>query len=172
MKIYHAAMPCCEPQVSPDVTIIGKASALVMPWLDQVLASGDRQPLEIPDVSHFSASAEERNDALLVTLWRPLAACRPGLPYRGKTEMFSAFGVAADQAGGEIFWTSLRTAPVPRAPQQPTTFWNPGLPRYTGSMARPEALGWLPDLQSAIAASWLRRTTASPAGTVVRIRFS
>lgn len=172
MKIYHASLPRSDPQVWPGATINGKALALVMPWLDQMLASGERQPLAFPDMSHISASAEEHNDALLVTLWRPLGTCRPGLPYRGKTEMHSSFGVAPDKAGCEIFWTSLRATQMAHAPQPSFAFWSQGRQRDTASTARPEALGWLPDLQNAIASSWLRRATASPSGMVVRFRTS
>jgi hypothetical protein len=172
MKIHHVSLANGEAQVSPDTPVNGTALALVMPWLDQMLANGARRPLAFADVSHFSPSAEEYNDALFVTLWRPLGTCRPGSPYRGKAEMLSAFRVAPDKAGCEIFWTSLRATRVARAPQRQPVFWSQGLPLDTGSAVHAEALGWLPDLQNAIASSWLRRTTELRSGMVVRFRTS
>jgi len=168
MKIYHASLPRCAPQVAPGVAIDSPTVALVLPWLDQMLASGERQPLAFAGVSHFSASAEERNGALLVTLWSPLAACHPGLPYRGKTEMLAAFGVAADEAGGEIFWTPVRDTLAARVPPRPSALWSQAHPLDALAPARPKALGWLAQLQGALATSWLRRTAASQPAAAAR----
>jgi len=170
--MHHVSLPAGQVQVTPRGALNEKVLALTTVWLEQMLATGERRPLVLSGVSHFSASAEEHNDALLVTIWSPIGACRPALPYIGKTETLASFGVAPDKAGGEIFWTSLRDAQAMGAVPRHAAVWCQGLPPVTRSAVRPEAFDWLPDLQSAIASSWLRRATASPLGMVVRLRTS
>ena len=172
MKIHHVSLPGGQVQVAPRAALNEKVLARTTAWLEQMLATGERQPLVFSGISHFSASAEEHNDALLVTIWSPAGSWQPVLPYQGKSEMFSSFGVAPDKAGGEIFWTSLRDAQAMRAVPRHAAVWCQGLTPDTRSAVRPEAFDWLPDLQSAIASSWLRRATASPQGMVVRLRTS
>ena len=172
MKIHHVSLPIGEEQVAIWSAFNEAVTPLVVPWLDQMLASGERHPLALPDYHHFSASAQEHDGALLVTLWTPLGSCRPGFPYRGKTEMLSAFGVAPDKTGAEIFWRSLPALQLPRGAEQPAAVWRQALPVATGAMVRPEAFGWLAGLQQAIASSWLRRATDSPSGLVVKFRTS
>lgn len=43
MKIYHVSLPGSDEQDSPTKTVNDKALALLIPWLNQMLASGERR---------------------------------------------------------------------------------------------------------------------------------
>jgi hypothetical protein len=171
MKIHHVSLAAGELPAAPAAGD-DDASSVISAWLEQVLAGGERRPLSLRALCHLSASAVEHDDALIVTLWSPAAAYRPALPHHGRTEMHSAFGVARGNAGAEIFWASPWAARL-RPPPLAAPWWQ-GMPSRAAAAAPPRLTGWLPDLQSAIAAAWLRRPADAPvrpaAAAVVGLR--
>jgi hypothetical protein len=162
MNLHHVFLPGGEMHVTPHTAVTESVLSLVRPWLDQVLATGERRPLALPAVAHYSASAKEHDNALLVTLWSPAGACHGANPHGGPIRFLSTFGVARNKAGGEQLWAHLLATGFALAWQPPYAApWCMGLPPIAGLAARPKVLRWLPDVQSAIAFAWLRRPRES-----------
>ena len=158
MNLHHVSLPGGEMHLTPNTAISKSVLSLVSPWLEQMLASGERMPLALPEVAHYSASAKEYNNALVVTLWTPAETCHSAAPDEAPSRFLANFGVARSRAGGEQLWAHLLATGNVLAWRPPYAApWCMGLPPVAGLMARPKVLRWLPDIQSAIAFAWLRR---------------
>jgi hypothetical protein len=157
MNLVHVSLPAGPEQQRPRALVNDKVLALIKPWLGAALTSGKRTPLSLPAVAHFSARAEESENALRVDLFCPLGAHRPGRPHAGKAALMSTFGVAPDAQAGDKLWRALlQQAQVDwRAP--PSTPWCGSVSLPSGLAAHAKAARWLPELQSSIAFAWLSK---------------
>jgi hypothetical protein len=151
------ALPGGQVHFSSATEVNQKIAALLGPWLEKALLSGERLPLAVPAVSHFSASAKEEEGALLMTLWAPAGFFQPERPHTGDVVPLAALGVARDNASGRKLWAKLlqdsdaASRKLPRAP------WCAVRPDASGLRAHPAAVEWLGDLADSVARAWLAR---------------
>jgi hypothetical protein len=113
--------------------------------------------LALPAVSHFSATAAEKDGVLQGTLWSPVGFFHPGRPHLGAVAPLATFGTARDRQSGVPLWQSLleQGGLPPRDP--PGAPWCALLPDSKRMAAHPQADLWLADLQCSIAFAWLAR---------------
>ena len=155
MNIYYVNFPSGMGRVTHRHEVSQKVLALVTPWFGGVLRSGERKPLVLPAVSHFSASADEKEHMLLGTLWAPSGPYRPERPHPGPVMELTTFGVASDDAGGERLWANLSQRAGGAAHDPPRAPWCAAFPDSAGMSKHPKSALWLTDLQCSLAFAWL-----------------
>jgi len=131
------------------------AIALLRPWLAELAASGERRPLPVPALAHYSASAVVEV-GLVVTIWAPQGPHRPGAPaLAGSGIPLVTLGVAQRSRQGRDLWAALvAQLGADEAARRPAEPWL-AVKRYPSSRAFPDAFAWLGDLEACIAWAWI-----------------
>lgn len=137
--------------VDPEVT------ALLAPWLQVIVNSGQAHPLPVPELAHISAQAFVQDGGLVVTVSAPAGPHTPGKPHTGPAMPLVTLGVAQRSRQGAALWALLVNA-FGQKPglQEPGAPWlavalHPSAAAYTG------ALDWLGDFERCIAWAWITR---------------
>ena len=163
MNLYSVNLPNGPIHLSSVNEVNQKVSALLRPWLGGALLSGAHTSLPLPAVAHFSATAEEDGDGLLVKLWAPLERHRLARLRARPTAHLATIGVGHDKAGGQRLWSTLLRDAQASWRELPGAPWCAILPAPSVMAEHPSAAEWLGDLADGLARAWLARK-ALPGG--------
>jgi hypothetical protein len=132
--------------------------AVVAPWLLDVVASGQRTPLPVEGLAHYSALALVQDGALVVTVYGPSGPYMPGQPaLAGSGIPLVTLGVAQRSRQAAELWPMMVAQFGARAGlRQPQAPWcavavHPSMAAHMG------AVEWLGDLERCIAWAWVTR---------------
>jgi len=138
-----------------------EALALLAPWLATAIRTGAREPLPVPSLAHFAATAAVEDGALICTVWGPphsqqtAAAANPDMAVPLIT-----LGVAQRSRQAAALWPLLLAMPGSasgvRRPEPPwcAVSLQPGL------LLHPTASDWLGDFERCVAWAWITRAPA------------
>ena len=161
--ITHITLSTGHSRHSPRSEVSDDALSALAPWLDHAVISGQREPLPVPELSHFSAHVTNDQGLLLCTMYGPSGPHRASKPYAGDTIPIVTIGVAQSIRRGQELWALMRTQFGAADIQKPPEPWCaaailPGITAYPG-MAE-----WLGDFERCLAWAWITR---NPQMTVV-----
>jgi len=130
--------------------------ALVAPWLQSIVNTGQKHPLTVPSLSHFSAIAFVQDGGLLVTVYGPSGPHESGKPANADIPLVT-FGVAQRSRHAEPLW-AMMLASYEHAPgiKQPSTPWCAAIV-YPSVMAHKSTLSWLADFERCCSWAWITR---------------
>lgn len=157
MYINHITLTTGHLGRSPRAAVADDALAVLVPWLQDAIASPDGLPIPVPPLAHYSCKAMVESGALVATIFAPAGPHTSGQPYAGDMLPLITFGVAQRSRQGGGLW-ALMVAQFGAAEglQEPATPWcavaiHPSIAGY------PEAAKWLGDLERCIAWAWITR---------------
>ena len=130
--------------------------AIVAPWLQSIVGAGQKSPMPVPALSHFSAIAYVQDGGLVVTVYGPSGPHQPGQPASADIPL-ATFGVAQRSRHSEPLWAML-LANFEHAPGlgQPATLWC-AVAVHPSIMAHANTIGWLADFERCCAWAWITR---------------
>lgn len=133
--------------------------AIVSPWLQSIINTGQKHPLPVPTLNHYSAIAFVQDGGLLVTVYGASGLHEPGKPANADIPLIPlvTFGVAQRSRHCEPLWAML-LASHEHAPciKQPSTPWCAAIV-YQSSIMHRDALSWLADFERCCAWAWITR---------------
>lgn len=137
--------------VAPEVT------ALLAPWLQAMIDTGQTAPLPVPALSAYSAQAQVRHGGLIVTIYAPVGPHQPGKPHQGVGTPLVTLGVAQRSRQAQPLWDDLTGAfPARAGTQMPCAPWA-AVTTHPAMLAHLDAIEWLGDLERCIAWAWITR---------------
>lgn len=137
--------------------VASEVTALLAPWLQDIINSGRAHPLPVPALSHYSAQALVQDGALVVTVYAPAGPHIQGRPHDGGGMPLVTFGVAQRSRHAAKLWgTLIQAFPMHPGVTMPDAPWlavalHPSMAAYAG------AVDWLADFERSIAWSWITR---------------
>jgi len=132
--------------------------AIVAPWLQSIVSTGQKTHLPVPALSHFSAVAYVQDGGLIVTVYGPSGPHREGQPASADIPLVT-FGVAQRSRHSEPLWAMLlANFEHPEGIKQPTAPWC-AVAMHPSIMAHASAIGWLADFERCVAWAWITRNT-------------
>ena len=133
-----------------------EALAVVAPWLQSIVRSGQKSPLPVAALSHFGAVAYVQDGGLVVTVYGPSGPHRLGQPKSADIPLVT-FGVAQRSRHSEPLWAMLMANfEHPAGIKQPGTPWC-AVVMHLSIMAYADAIGWLADFERCCAWAWITR---------------
>ena len=156
MYINHTTLTTGHNARTSRADVADEALAVVAPWLLSVVGSGQKSPLPVPTLSHFSAMAYVQDGGLVVTVYGSSGPHQPGKPASADIPLVT-FGVAQRSRHSEPLWAML-LANFERAPGlgQPATPWC-AVAVHPSITAHADAIGWLADFERCVAWAWITR---------------
>lgn len=156
--IIHITLSTGHTRNSPREEVGDDILRLLVPWLNGLTQQpGQRAPLPVPDLAHYSASATVDAGALLATIWGPRGPYLPGRAHDGEADPLVTLGVAQRSRHGGDLWAMMvaqfGVAPGLKRPAEP---WC-AIALHAGLMAHPQTAEWLGDLERCIAWAWVTR---------------
>lgn len=130
--------------------------AVVAPWLQSIVNTGQKTPLPVPALSHFIAIAYVQDGGLVVTVYGPSWPHRQGQPASADIPLVT-FGVAQRSRHSEPLWAMLMANfEHPEGIKQPATPWC-AVAVHPSIMMHADAIGWLADFERCVAWAWITR---------------
>ena len=130
--------------------------AIVVPWLQSIVGAGQKSPLPVPALRHFTAIAYVQDGGLIVTVYGPSAPRRPGQPANADIPLFT-FGVAQRSRHSDPLWAMLlANFEHPAGIKQSATPWC-AVAVHPSITAHADAIGWLADFERCVAWAWITR---------------
>lgn len=156
MYLTHITLTTGHKSRSERADIGDDMLALLRPWLGTLLADGDKHPLPVAPLAHFSASAAQHDGSLILTLFSPAGPHTPGQPATaGRGLPMITMGVAQRSRHAAELWPLLiAQAGVKTGLRQPGTPWmavalHPSITAYRGD------IDWMADFEACVAWAWI-----------------
>ncbi|MDC8446093.1 MAG: hypothetical protein LV471_09245 [Nitrosomonas sp.] len=129
---------------------------VVAPWLQSIVNAGQKSPLPIPSLSHFSVIAYVQDGGLVVTVYGPSGPHRQSQP-AGSDIPLVTFGVAQRSRHSGPLWAMLLANFEHLAGiKQPSPPWC-AVAVHPSIMMHPQALDWIADFERCVAWAWITR---------------
>lgn len=145
---------------TPRSEVHDETLALLVPWLNRAVETGNVEPLPVPALSHFGARAI-KDIGLVVTIYGPLGPHMTGHPHSGKWLPLSTLGIAQRSRESADLWVSMLAhfggKPGITAPGAP---WA-AVAIHATLGGYPDALQWLTDFERCLAWAWISRHRAA-----------
>lgn len=156
MYINHITLTTGHNARTSRADVADDVLAVVSPWLQSIINTGEKHPLPVAALSHFSAITFVRDGGLLVTVYGPSGPHDQGKPANADIPL-ATFGVAERSRHGEPLW-AMMLASFEHAPsiRQPSTPWC-GAILYPSAIAHKLELSWLADFERCCAWAWITR---------------
>ena len=136
--------------------VADEALAAVAPWLQSIVNTGQKSPLPVPTLSHFSAVAYVQDGGLIVTVYGPSGPHQPGQPAITDIPLVT-FGVAQRSRHSEPLWAMLlANFEHPEWIRQPTTPWC-AVAVHPSIAAHADAISCLADFERCVSWAWITR---------------
>ena len=156
MYINHLTITTGHNARTSRADVADETLSVVAPWLQSIVGTGQRSPLPVPALSHFSAVAYVQDGSLVVTVYGPSGPHRTGQP-AGADIPLVTFGVAQRSRHSEPLWAMLlANFEHPDGIKQPSTPWCAAIV-YPSAIAHKTALSWLADFERCCAWGWITR---------------
>ena len=158
MYINHTTLTSGHNARTSRVDVADDVLAIVVPWLQSIVGAGQKSPLPVPALRHFSAIAYVQDGGLIVTVYGPTGPHRTGQPASADIPLVT-FGVAQRSRHSEPLWAMLlANFEHPAGIKQPETPWC-AVVMHPSIMAHADAIGWLADFERCVAWAWITRNT-------------
>ena len=149
--ISHITLTTGHTRRSPREEVGDDILRVLVPWLNELVASDAQRPLPVPTLAHYSANATVEAGALVCTVWAP------GEPHAEESVPLVTLGVAQRSRQGSDLWALLVSQfdirPEIKKPAEP---WC-GVIVHPNLMAHREASDWLGDFERCLAWAWITR---------------
>lgn len=156
MYINHLTLTTGRNARTSRADVADEALAVVAPWLQSIVNTGQKSPLPVPEISHFSAIAYVQDGGLIVTVYGQSGPHHPGQPANSDIPLVT-FGVAQRSRHSEPLWAMLlANFDHPEGIKQPATPWC-AVVMHPSIMAHTDAIGWLADFERSVAWAWITR---------------
>ena len=156
-SITHITLSTGHARSSPRSEVADSTLDLLRPWLDEVVKSGNKLALPVPDLCHFAASATVEAGALVCTLWAPNGPHEPGKPAASAGLPMVTFGVTQVGQDGSGVWDALKGAfGASPAAQKPVEPWC-GVSLHPSILAYPYDISWFGDFERCVAWAWITK---------------
>lgn len=156
MYINHLTLTTGHNARTSRADVADDALAIVAPWLLSVVGSGQKSPLPVPALSHFSAVAYVHDGGLVVTVYGPSGPHQPGQPASADIPLVT-FGVAQRSRHSEpLLAMLLANFEHIAGIKQPSTPWL-AVAIHPSIMAHTDAIAWLADFERCVAWAWITR---------------
>lgn len=154
--INHITLATGDCRRSPRAEVDDATLAVLVPWLKKAIASGNIEPLPVPQLSHYGARAIKET-GLVVTIYGPRGPHTPGQPHSGESLPLVTLGIAQRSRESGDLWAMLRASfggkPGVKTPAAPWV----AVSIHENIVAYLDALQWLGDLERCIAWAWVTR---------------
>ena len=158
MYINHLTITTGHKARTSRADVADEALAVVAPWLQSIVRSGQKSPLPVAALSHFGAVAYVQDGGLVVTVYGPSGPHRLGQPKSADIPLVT-FGVAQRSRHSEPLWAMLlANFEHPEGIKQPSTPWCTVVV-HPSIMAHADAIVWLADFERCVAWAWITRNT-------------
>ena len=156
MYINHITLTTGHNTSTSRADVADDVLELVAPWLQSIVNTGQKHPLPVAALSHYSAIAFVQDGGLLVTVYGASGPHESGKPANADIPLVT-FGVAQRSRHSEPLWVMM-LASFEHAPgiKQPATPWCSTIV-YPSSLMRKDALSWLADFERCCAWAWITR---------------
>ena len=156
MYINHTTLTSGHNARTSRADVADDVLAIVVPWLQSIVGAGQKSPLPVPALRHFSAIAYVQDGGLIVTVYGPTGPHRTGQPASADIPLVT-FGVAQRSRHSEPLWAMLLANFEHAAGiKQPATPWC-AVAVHPSIMAHPNAIGWLADFERCVSWAWITR---------------
>lgn len=155
MYINHITMSTGHIARTSRADVADDTLALLVPWLQSVVASGKIVPLPVEPLSHFGAMATVQDGALLCTIFSPAGPHKAGQPYTGESWPLVTLGVAQRSRHSNKLWP-LMAAKFGARVIAPAPPWC-AVAVLAPLAAYQSASEWLGDFERCIAWAWITR---------------
>ena len=156
MYINHLSLTTGHNARTSRADVADDVLAIVAPWLQSIVGTGQKSPLPIPTLSHFGAIAYVQDGVLIVTVYGPSVPHLDGQPASTDIPLVT-FGVAQRSRHSEPLWAMLmENFENPAGIKQPGTPWC-AVVMHLSIMAYADAIGWLADFERCVAWAWITR---------------
>lgn len=155
--ITHITLTTGHVRRSPRDEVGDDILGVLHPWLAEMLASGVRQALPVPALSHYSSSAAVEHGGLVCTVWGPAGPHLARRPHAGEVVPLITLVVAQRSRQGPDLWAlMLAQYGGQTGLQRPAEPWcavaiHPTLTLY------PDTVEWLGDFERCLAWAWITR---------------
>ena len=158
MYINHLSITTGHNARTSRADVADEALAVVAPWLQSIVRSGQKSPLPVAALSHFGAVAYVQDGGLIFTVCGPDGPHERGQPANADIPLVT-FGVAQRSRHSEPLWAMLlANFDHPEGIKQPATPWC-AVAAHPSIMAHTAAIGWLADFERCVAWAWITRNT-------------
>ena len=131
--------------------------AIVAPWLQSIINTGNKTPLPVTELSHFSAVAYVQDGGLVVTVYGPSGPHKQGQPASADIPLVTFF-VAQRSRHSEPLWAMLLANFVhPDGIKQQSAPWC-AVVVHPSAIAHRDSLEWLADFERCVAFAWIIRS--------------
>ncbi len=156
MHINHITLTTGHNARTSRADVADEALAVVATWLQSIVSTGQKSPIPVSELSHFSATAYVQDGGLVVTVYGPTGPHRKGQPANANIPLVT-FGVAQRSRHGTHLWAML-LANFEHSPgiKQPSTSWC-AVVVHPSIMTHQGAIGWLADFERCVAWAWITR---------------
>ena len=156
--INHLTLPTGHKARTSRADVADDVLAIVAPWLQSIVGTGQKLPLPVQTLSHFAAVAYVQDGGLVVTVYGPSGPQLHGQPASADIPLVT-FGVAQRSRHSEPLWAMLlANFEHPAGIKQPGTPWC-AVVMHPSIMAHADAIGWLADFERCVALAWITRNT-------------
>lgn len=156
MYINHLTLTTGHKARTSRADVADDVLAVVAPWLQSIVNTGQKSPLPVPELSHFSAVAYVQDGGLIVTVYGPIGPHNRGQPASADIPLVT-FGVAQRSRHSEPLWAMLlANFEHTEGIKQPATPWC-AVAVHQSIMAHADAIGWLADFERCVAWAWITR---------------
>ena len=146
--INHITLNTGHTRSSPRDEVSNEIIKTLAPWLLSAIKSGEKEPLPVPDLAHYSARAI-KDVGLVVSVFGNLLK-EPTVP-------IITFGIAARSREATDLWAYLNANfGVKEKIKIPSTPWCAVHLHHSAALF-PDALAWLGDFERCVAWAWLSR---------------
>ena len=156
MYINHLTITTGHNARTSRADVADDVLAIVVPWLQSIVNTGQKSPLPVPALRHFSAIAYVQDGGLIVTVYGPSVPHLDGQPAITDIPLVT-FGVAQRSRHSEPLWAMLMANfEHPAGIKQPATPWC-AVAVHPSITAHADAIGWLADFERCVAWAWITR---------------
>lgn len=156
MYINHTTLTTGHNARTSRADVADDVLAIVAPWLQSIVGAGQKSPMPVQALSHFSAIAYVQDGGLIVTVYGPDGPHERGQPANADIPLVT-FGVAQRSRHSEPLWAMLlANFDHPEGIKQPGTPWC-AVVMHLSIMAYADAIDWLADFERCVAWAWITR---------------
>lgn len=156
--IHHITLTTGHEVRTSRADVADEVLEIVSPWLQSIINTGQKHPLPVQELIHYSAIAFVQDGGLLVTVYGPSGPHEPGKTTNADIPLVT-FGVAQRSRHGEQLWDiMLASFEHANGILIPSTPWCAAIV-YPSAMAHKDALSWLADFERCCAWAWITRNT-------------
>lgn len=156
MYINHITITTGHNARTSRADVTGDVLEVVAPWLQSIIKTGNKAPLPVRDISHYSAKALVHSGGLVVTVYGPIGPHQQGAPANADIPLVTFAVARRSRHGGDLWSMLLAIFDHKSGIKQPSVPWL-AVAVHTSAFAHRDALDWLADFERRVAWAWITR---------------